>query len=285
MKGIRLLLCVMIGLVIGSVIGIIIVNIGHSKDKKRAEVTTQEIAETTEAATQSDVVPTEEMATQSDAETTEEMTTEAGVPDEEQPATLTEYLSASLVRYEQLEEVGCKQLLVVKADGTSAQISLYTCDESGLWSDAGITTSGYVGANGVSRDSREGSRMTPAGVFPIGEAFYIDEKPDTKLSSFQITENTYWVDDPESELYNQKVELNGEKTWASAEHMIDYPSSYKYGFVVNFNMNPIEAGRGSAIFFHIGSNETLGCIATSEEMVLAYLAALDAEKQPYILIQ
>lgn len=269
----------MIGVLIGSVIGIIVVNVGHSRDKEQTiepatiQQTTQELTEVTET------------PTQTDASTEEEMTDGTAVPDAEQPEALTAYLSAALVRYEQLEEVGCKQLMVVTAEGTSAQISFFVCEENGLWSDAGLTTTGYVGANGVSRESYEGSRMTPAGAFPIGEAFYTEDKPETKLSTFQITENTYWIDDPGSELYNRRVELTGEKTWESAEHMIEYSSAYKYGFVVNFNMNPVEAGRGSAIFFHIGSNETLGCIATSEEMVLAYLAVLDAEKHPYILIQ
>ena len=283
MRAIRMLLYVAIGLLIGSILGSILVN-GGSRRRSPEETTTQQ---TTQEMLQDTTEATEEM-TQTDAGTVAEaeVTTEqSGVSDEEQPAELAACLSASLIRFEQLEEVGCKQLLVVTADGTLAQISFYTCDENGLWSDAGLRATGYVGANGVSRDSYEGSRMTPAGAFPIGEAFYIDEKPDTKLPSFQITEHTYWIDDEESELYNQRVELTGEKTWESAEHMIDYPSAYKYGFVVNYNMNPIEAGRGSAIFFHIGDNETLGCIATSEEMVLAYLAALDAEKQPYILIQ
>ena len=286
MKGIRILLCVMIGLVIGSIIGIIIVNVGRRDaktdttemvtEKQTTQQTTQAVTQTTEVATQE---KTETL------ETTEITTEDAGVPDEEQPEELASCLSANSVRFEQLKEIGCRQLVVVESVGTSAKISLYTCDERGLWSDAGMTASGHVGANGVSSESYEGSRMTPAGLFPIGDAFYIDTPPDTKLSMFQVTQNTYWIDDPKSEFYNQRVELTGEKSWDSAEHMIDYASAYKYGFVVNFNMNPVEAGRGSAIFFHIGSNETLGCIATSEEMVLAYLSVLDAGQNPYILIQ
>ena len=126
--------------------------------------------------------------------------------------------------------------------------------------------------------------MTPAGVFPIGEAFYIEEKPKTGLSTFQITENTYWVDDEDSELYNQRIELDGEKTWQSAEHMIEYTDAYKYGFVVEYNQNPVEPGRGSAIFFHVGQQPTLGCIATTEDMVLAYLAELSKDMHPYIVI-
>ena len=174
---------------------------------------------------------------------------------------------------------------MVDADQEKAAISMYVCGENGLWTDIGLTTEGCVGENGVSRESYEGSRMTPAGVFPIEEAFYIEDKPETGLPTFQITENTYWVDDVESELYNQRIELAGEKTWKSAEHMIEYPDAYKYGFVVGYNMNPVEAGRGSAIFFHIGDHATLGCVATSEEMVLAYLKKLDETMHPFIVIQ
>ena len=283
MKGIRMLLCVMIGLMIGSIIGVFIVNCSHCNRKQQTsntETTNEETVEqiTTKDDSTQEPVHEDEIATANDAQS-------IIVSDAEQPSMLTRSLSISRIQYKQLADIGCKQLLVVSGEGRTAQISLYVCDEKGLWSDTGLTTSGFVGANGVSRDSYEGSKMTPAGAFPIGDAFYIDEQPDTNLSSFQITNNTYWVDDPESEDYNCLVELSGEKTWNSAEHMIEYSSAYKYGFVVNFNMNPVTPGKGSAIFFHIGDHETLGCIATSEEMVLAYLAALDAEQNPYILIQ
>ena len=282
MRGLRALLCMMIGLVIGSIVGITIVNITHKKNK---QTTTTEMTTETEIAmaTESD------RASQTDAQeaTADTPDTEAPlvITDAEQPQSLTDILNESLVSYSALAEVQCRQLVVVRARDNEADISMYTCDEQGKWEDTGCTTTGYVGANGVSRDSYEGSRMTPAGVFPIGDAFYIEETPQTGLDMFRVTENTYWVDDPESEQYNQRVELSGEKTWNSAEHMIEYASAYKYGFVVNFNMNPVEPGRGSAIFFHVGNQPTLGCIATSEDMVLLYLSKLSADQHPYIVIQ
>lgn len=285
MKGIRALLCMMIGLVIGSIVGITVVNISHKKEKRNvttevtaAPTTEMALATETDPATQTDIAP----ATVMDADTEEEI---LEVSDAEQPQVLTDILKESLVGYDALAKVGCRQLITVKANQNEADIAMYTCNDQGKWTDAGLTTTGYVGQNGVSRESYEGSRMTPAGAFPIGEAFYIEEKPETGLSMFQITENTYWVEDSESELYNQRVELSGEKTWQSAEHMIEYTSAYKYGFVVNFNMNPVEPGRGSAIFFHVGNQPTLGCIAAPEEMVLAYLAKLDETLHPYIVIQ
>ena len=281
MKNLRLLFCMLMGLLIGTVAGIVLTNVMHSQQKKRqTERTTEDV---TEEATAMDAAEnTQEIQTQTDVAATP---ADAYVSDDRQPEALTEILGRSLVSYSQLADVSCRQLIVVDADQEKAAISMYVCGENGLWTDAGLTTEGCVGENGVSRESYEGSRMTPAGVFPIEEAFYIEDKPETGLPTFQITENTYWVDDVESELYNQRIELAGEKTWKSAEHMIEYPDAYKYGFVVGYNMNPVEAGRGSAIFFHIGDHPTLGCVATSEEMVLAYLKKLDETMHPFIVIQ
>lgn len=281
MKNLRLLFCMLMGLLIGTVAGIVLTNVMHSQQKKRQTERTTEAV--TEEATAMDAAEnTQEIQTQTDAATTP---ADACVSDDRQPEALTEILGRSLVNYSQLADVSCRQLIVVDADQEKASISMYVCGENGLWTDAGLATEGYVGENGVSRESYEGSRMTPAGVFPIEEAFYIEDKPETGLTTFQITENTYWVDDVESELYNQHIELAGEKAWKSAEHMIEYPDAYKYGFVVGYNMNPVEAGRGSAIFFHIGDRATLGCVATSEEMVLEYLKKLDETMHPFIVIQ
>ena len=280
MKNLRMLLCMLMGLLIGSVIGIVIANVTHSQQKKKhAQMTTTEVTATVDA--EKTKAPMDELQTVSDAATS----ADAAISEEDQPEALTAMLKRSLVSYEQLAGVDCRQLIVVDAKQEKASISMYVCGENGLWTDTGLTTEGCVGENGVSRESYEGSRMTPAGVFPIEEAFYIEDKPETGLPTFQITENTYWVDDVESELYNQRIELAGEKTWKSAEHMIEYPDAYKYGFVVGYNMNPVEAGRGSAIFFHIGDHPTLGCVATSEEMVLAYLKKLDETMHPFIVIQ
>lgn len=280
MKNLRMLLCMLMGLLIGSVIGIVIANVTHSQQKKKhAQMTTTEVTATVDA--EETKVPMDELQTVSDAATS----ADAAISEEDQPEALTAMLKRSLVSYEQLAGVDCRQLIVVDAKQEKASISMYVCGENGLWTDTGLNTEGYVGANGVSRESYEGSQMTPAGVFRIGEAFYMEAKPATGLETFQITENTYWVDDVDSELYNQRIELDGEKTWKSAEHMIDYPDAYQYGFVVDFNMNPVEAGRGSAIFFHVGDCATLGCIATSEDMVLAYLEKLSKNMHPYIVIQ
>ena len=157
-----------------------------------------------------------------------------------------------------------------------------------------VTGSGWVerhelgarawgGSNGIRVKQREGDRVTPVGQFPVLEAFYIDNEPETGLETFRITQDTYWVDDPASTFYNRRVEGDADMDWNSAEHMISYYGSYKYGFVVGYNTDCIP-GLGSAVFFTVASRDTLGCVGVSESACLAFLVALDIDKHPYILI-
>ncbi|MBQ2570033.1 MAG: hypothetical protein II573_06540, partial [Ruminococcus sp.] len=89
---------------------------------------------------------------------------------------------------------------------------------------------------------------------------------------------------PDSPNYNQLVVGDEALGDDHAEHMSEI-SSYHYGFVIEYNMPPTGYAAGSAIFFHVSHDSpTLGCVTVSEQKVLAYLAKLDASKNPYILI-
>ncbi len=201
-----------------------------------------------------------------------------------QPEELERMLGASGSSVEELTANGCRQLVTVSASGSSARISLYTC-EDGQWKrDEALDCSGFIGGEGTISPSSmsEQHSATPLGLYSIGEAFYQYSAPQTGLSAFQITQNTYWVDDPDSAYYNQRVDDPSVQDWSSAEHMIDY-DNYEYGFVINYNA-ACEYNKGSAIFFHVGSSPTAGCVAVSREMVLSYLSALNASASPYILI-
>lgn len=201
---------------------------------------------------------------------------------EDQPMELTTLLDLEGITYDMLTEKQCNQLVTVEADGNKANIRMFICEE-GLWQlQPDLDCSGFLGRNGSSANKQEGDGCTPTGFYSIGSGFYTKDAPETNLDLFQITRDTYWIDDPNSQFYNQRVEGTENKDWKHAEHMIDYPE-YLYGFVVNYNM-PVVKDAGSAIFFHINDNPTAGCIATTEEMVLAYLALLDKAEHPYILI-
>lgn len=201
---------------------------------------------------------------------------------EDQPSELTAMLALENITYDMLEEKQCNQLITVEAEGNNASIRLFTRTD-GLWqAQPDMACSGFLGRNGSTADKQEGDGCTPLGLYSIGSGFYTKNAPATGLDLFQVTKDTYWVDDPSSQFYNQRVEGTENKDWKSAEHMIDYPE-YLYGFVVDYNL-AAEKGAGSAIFFHINDNPTAGCIATTEKMVLSYLAQLDKAEHPHILI-
>ena len=191
-----------------------------------------------------------------------------------------------------------KQIMIVKSSGTSAEISLaeislYEQDENGSFKDSGIGASGFVGMEGVGY-AREGSAISPRGIHNIGEAFYQNSKPDTKLDSFKINSDTIWISDENSPYYNQVINADS-KYKASTEKGIEpeynnnneymaYIGGYSYGFVIEYNTDARKVGEGSAFFFHVGNGPTAGCVATDESSVLSYLSKLDKSKYPAILI-
>ena len=248
---------------------------------------TQPVTEApTEAPTETPTeTPTEiptEVPTEAPTEVPTEAPTEVHIDVSAQPAALTKWLKFSGSNFRQLEDYGCKQLVTVVSQGIKAQIAFYQLVD-GQWQEVTeLSCDGFVGRSGVFISKQEGDGSTPAGLYSIGSGFYIHDAPQTGLDLFQITRDTYWIDDPDSMHYNKRVEGTENKDWKSAEHMISY-DVYRYGFVVDYNLMATY-NAGSAIFFHIGSGSTSGCISTGEDMVLAYLARLDKTQNPYILI-
>jgi L,D-peptidoglycan transpeptidase YkuD (ErfK/YbiS/YcfS/YnhG family) len=144
-----------------------------------------------------------------------------------------------------------------------------------------VEADGCVGKNGVTKKKREGDMKTPAGVYGLSFAFGT-EKPGTALPFRPITDESYWVDDPESEYYNTWQE--GKKDWKSAEKLSEYPKYYHYAVAVAYN-EACTPGLGSAIFLHCKAKAyTSGCIAVPEARLLQMLKRLDPSKKPVILI-
>lgn len=182
-----------------------------------------------------------------------------------------------------LDNIKCSQLVVVESLGSNGYLSFYEKNSYGAWvKNEDLTATGWVGINGVGQ-AAEGIATTPAGLYRVGSAFYTRSAPETGLSSFGITPDTYWVDDPYSKYYNRRVVGTADADWSSAEDM--FISSYRYGFVIEYNTVNVVPGAGSAFFFHVYGEPTEGCVGTDTATVLAYLKALDASKNPYILIE
>ena len=238
-------------------------------------------------ATRDTAAPTGTAASAAASESTapsESSETTAPVEEATAPSAMQALLSEGGCSVEELESIAANQLIIVHSSGTSAEITFYEHTPAGWQQDEGLTCPGFVGMNGTTPEMSESIAATPQGLYSIGSAFYQNSPPATGLNTFAITSDTYWVDDPDSSHYNQKVIGSDNRDWNSAEHMSNI-SGYRYGFVINYNIPPTGYARGSAIFFHIGNGgPTHGCVSATEDMVLAYLAKLDANKNPHILI-
>ena len=231
----------------------------------------------TDATTETSPDPSTEAITETSVDSATQAPAALSAPD-----TMTEILAQGGSSLQQLSDIGCTQLVTVSSSGSSAQLRFFSCENNTWTEDETLSCSGFVGRNGVTSDMHEGGNASPFGLYHIGDAFYINDQPATGLNSFRITSDTYWVDDPDSSHYNQHMEGTAEKDWNSAEHMIDI-SGYRYGFVIDYN-TAAAYGKGSAIFFHISSGPTAGCVGTDESSVLAYLAKLNASANPFIMI-
>lgn len=195
--------------------------------------------------------------------------------------------TAPLVLYSRTppHDIASEQLLLVTARGTAATLYCYEKTAPFRWRlSVSRAISAHIGKSGVRSDKTEGDGSTPAGLYSLGPAFGVRNKPETKMPYRVVTQNSYWIDDPESLLYNTWAEGIDDTDWSSAERLSDYPSAYAYAVVIGYNTEERVPGKGSAVFLHCGEAPTSGCVAVSEIDMLQLLQWLDPEKSPKILI-
>lgn len=279
MKTAVIVLSVAAVLIAACIVALIIINMppessGASATQDTAVATTVSVPVT--AATSGQIVP----SASSEADATQELSATASME------SVTQALSeaAETVGMTAVDLPG-QQLAVVDSDDSGATITFYEKKE-GVWEQLEDMTafSAFVGRQGVSTDANEYDDYTPFGIYALGTGFGIKENPGTAMPYFQVTPESYWVDDPESRFYNQHVEGTEDSDWGSAEHLIDYEPSYNYALEIRYNTDPVVPGKGSAFFMHIGSAPTAGCVAMPEENMLQLLRWLDPEKEPYVII-
>ncbi|MFC7939104.1 L,D-transpeptidase family protein [Streptomyces sp. NPDC057387] len=114
---------------------------------------------------------------------------------------------------------------------------------------------------------RQGTWMTPTGTYTITEGFGV-EASSTSTPYHVVTDDDWWVEDPESKLYNSMHGAQGadfpltESGDRGSEHLIDYPTRYAEALVIDFNRWPAVPGRGVGIFLHVnGGGATAGCVS------------------------
>ncbi len=123
-----------------------------------------------------------------------------------------------------------------------------------------------LGKGGVkdSREKREGDGATPAARMPLRRVLFRADRgpaPRCAVPVEPIAPADGWCDDPAHRLYNRPV------TWpfdASHEALWRDDAVYDLIGVLGWNDDPVERGRGSAIFLHIARDDyrpTEGCVA------------------------
>ena len=121
-----------------------------------------------------------------------------------------------------------------------------------------------IGKRGINIKKKEGDLITPKGTFKIKKLLYRRDKIgaiNTNLKKAVIKKNMGWCNDIKSKDYNKLISFPFKFT---AEKLYRKDNIYDLILVLNYNMNPIRKGKGSAIFIHIAKNNfnaTEGCVA------------------------
>jgi L,D-peptidoglycan transpeptidase YkuD (ErfK/YbiS/YcfS/YnhG family) len=180
-------------------------------------------------------------------------------------------------------------LLVRNMNPVSIDVCVIALEKrNGLWQSPFPPMDGVIGRNGFAPpgEKREGDGRTPSGIFTLGMVFGYDPSFPTRMPYRQAADDDLWIDDVHADDYNRWVKRGATKA-SSFERMKRDDNLYKYGIVVEYNMNPIIKAHGSAIFFHLwrgNGKPTEGCVALSEEDLVIILRWLDPASRPMVVM-
>jgi L,D-peptidoglycan transpeptidase YkuD (ErfK/YbiS/YcfS/YnhG family) len=128
-----------------------------------------------------------------------------------------------------------------------------------------------LGKAGIGKKKIEGDNITPKGTFKIVNIYFRKDHIKniiSKLKLIKIKRTMGWCDDPTSKKYNQLIKL---PTKYHHEKLYRSDKLYDIVIILNYNMNPIVKGKGSAIFLHLSKNlknKTSGCVALRKKDML-----------------
>ncbi len=257
----------------------VVVGVGFLGNDTASPTTTQNVSTTAQQPVNAVPQTTHSVdVTEASSSTTVSPTTEVSESNE-----LSEMLSEAGYSFKDIADT--RQLIVVTGENGEYKIQCYDFN-NGVWQRNFIESKAFVGKNGtVSADKKtEGDYCSPKGLYSMGFAFGTEKNPGTKMEYRDVYEGIYWVDDADSQYYNMWVDGNTKKSdWDSAEKMWSY-DEYIYGAVINYNTDPIVKNKGSAIFLHVGTKYTAGCVASDEKTIVEILKWLNPESNPQILI-
>lgn len=207
---------------------------------------------------------------------------------------LQKWLAVEGLTFADLEARDCTQLVLTVAraeDGVSTITTCYTFEDNAWQAVPGlIRMEGYTGSNGIAHARKRNTRQSPAGLWKLGAAFGLAEKPEgLRLAWRDITPQSDWVCDADSPYFNTWQERDDPAlipwNYKDVEHLEDYDVTYRYACVMEYNTPPYTIpDRGCAIFLHCSDHPTSGCIGLLEEDMVKTLLWLDPRENPYILV-
>lgn len=140
-----------------------------------------------------------------------------------------------------------------------------------------------IGKRGLVINKTEGDGGTPIGKYQLLFGYYRKDKvnvPKTAgLNLVAMDKKDGWCDDPKSPDYNQPIRITTDYPYTYERLWRDHDDLYDVVVVISYNIDPIIAGKGSAIFFHIARDEyqaTAGCVAVRKSDMLEILSQLDS---------
>ncbi|MFE3194225.1 L,D-transpeptidase [Nocardia sp. NPDC059240] len=184
-----------------------------------------------------------------------------------------------------------EQLITVIADSATATTATLTA-----WnrSDTGSGTRWVrvigpyradVGAQGIGLTSETATR-SPAGIWPLTEAFGIAADNGTKLPYLRVTDSDWWVSDVDSKYYNTHYSCAPGTcpfNESAGEDLGTAGPAYDHAVVIDYNRSPVVRGAGSAYFLHVGDgNPTAGCVALPGGELNEVMRWLDPARSPVI---
>jgi L,D-peptidoglycan transpeptidase YkuD (ErfK/YbiS/YcfS/YnhG family) len=135
-----------------------------------------------------------------------------------------------------------------------------------------------LGKAGIGKKKKEGDNITPKGLYKIVKIYYRKDrikKVSSKFKLIKITKNIGWCDDPNSEKYNQIINL---PTKYSYEKLYRKDNVYDLILVLNYNMDPVIKKKGRAIFIHVAKKNyqsTQGCIALKKNNLMKLISKIN----------
>ena len=143
-----------------------------------------------------------------------------------------------------------------------------------------------VGKRGIGVKKREGDLITPKGTFKITKLLYRKERVrnlKTSLKKNIIYKRMGWCDDARSKSYNKLIKFPFKYSF---EKLYRRDNIYDIILVLNFNMDPIEKYKGSAIFIHVAKNNykrTKGCIAIKKKDFIHLLRKINKKTKVRVI--